>query len=406
MKIDAERLKKRMDIINNIAVTNDKGMMRLALTDADKKARDFLREWMEEAGMKVLIDDIGTMYGYTEGSDTSALPICSGSHLDTQPNGGKYDGTFGVMAALEAVCTLKDNNITTRSPLVVVNWTNEEGARFVPPMLASGVVAGNFEANWVYEIKDKDGVSFINELNRIGYLGKKENRLEKAKFYIEAHIEQGPVLEKEGYSFGIVNAALGITGLDVTVIGEADHAGPTPMKLRKDSLMVASEAMLKVKEFVANYGDPAVATMGTISVYPSSKNIIPGETRFSIDMRYDSSEGLTELENKIREIIEEVCKKQGVKCEIERYWRAEPVNFDNRVIEAIKISSQKLGLPQKVLTSGAGHDAVFINRIIPTGMLFVPSIGGKSHCPQEDTNWEDIVTGVKVLAQTIIELDK
>lgn len=406
MQINSKRLKERMNAINSIAVTEDGGMMRLALSDADKKARDLLKSWMEEAGMKIRIDDMGTMYGYTIGNDSTALPICTGSHMDTQPNGGKYDGFFGVMAALEAVCTLKDNGIITKSPLVVINWTNEEGARFVPPMLASGVVAGKFEAEWVYNIKDKDGIRFFDELKRIGYLGEKENRLQQAKAYVEAHIEQGPVLEAEGYQLGVVNACLGITGLDVTIIGEADHAGPTPMTMRKDALMVAAEAMLKVEEHVKTYGDPTVATMGMISVLPASKNIIPGEAYFSIDMRDDKPESLTSLEEETRQIIEKVCEERGVKAKIERYWRADPVYFDKKVVDAVAKAVEKVGVSSRYITSGAGHDAVFISQVIPTGMIFVPSIAGKSHCPQEETKWEDIVKGTEVLVETLLELDK
>jgi len=406
MKINSSRLKDRLDAINSVAVTDQGGMMRLALSDADRAARDLLSKWMAEAGMEVRVDDMGTMYGWLAGSDPDALPICSGSHMDTQPNGGRYDGLYGVMAALEAICSIRDQGISTKSPLVAINWTNEEGARFVPPMLASGVVAGIFEKDWVYDIRDKDGMRFYDELTRIGYLGERGNRLENAKAYLEAHIEQGPVLDAEGFSFGIVRAALGITGLDVTIKGEANHAGSTPMGMRKDAMMAAAEAMLKIRDFVNEYSDPAVATMGTVSILPSSKNIIPGEARFSIDMRYDDPEGLTEIEMRSRSIIEEICQSMDVAFSIERYWRAEPVHFDKKIVEAIAASARKLGLAQRYLTSGAGHDAVFISSIIPTGMLFVPSIGGKSHCPQEDTRFEDLVLGTEVLAETMLEIDR
>lgn len=406
MKINSERLKRRMNEINSIAVTKEGGMMRLALSDADKEARDLLKQWMEEAEMEVRIDDMGSMYGWLKGADENSLPICFGSHMDTQPNGGKYDGFFGVMAGLEAICTLRDNNIQTKGPLVVINWTNEEGARFTPPMLASGVVAGKFEGEWVHNKKDVEGVSFLEELKRINYLGDKENRLTNGKAYIEAHIEQGPVLESEGCSLGVVNAVLGITGVDVTINGEADHAGPTPMAMRKDALMIAAEAMLEIKKYVTNYGDPAVATMGTISVSPSSKNIIPNVAKFSVDMRYHTPEGLTDLEKAVIDIVEKVCKKNKTTGEVKRYWRAEPVRFDETVVKAVTNAVGKSGFSSKVLTSGAGHDAVFISSMMPTGMVFVPSIGGKSHCPYEDTKWEDLVNGTQVLADVIKELDE
>jgi N-carbamoyl-L-amino-acid hydrolase len=405
VQINSQRMKKRMDAINSIAVTADGGMMRLTLSDADKTARDLLKNWMEQEEMEVQVDDMGTMYGYMAGSDQNALPICAGSHMDTQPNGGRYDGLFGVMAALEAVCTLKDNGIVTKSPLVVINWTSEEGTRFSPSMLASGVVAGIYETEWSYNRKDIDGISVLDELKRIGYFGKKENRLQRAKYYVEAHIEQGGVLEAEDYELGIVNACLGITGLRINIVGEADHAGPTPMTMRKDSLMAAAEIMLKVRELVLNYGDPAVATIGTISVLPGAQNIIPGETSFTIDIRHDIPEGLTSLEEEIRVVIERTCKEYDLKKKIERYWRADPVYFNKEVIDAVEQAAEKVGVSSRTITSGAGHDAVYISRIIPTGMIFVPSINGKSHCPQEDTKWEDIVKGTEVLVETLLELD-
>jgi N-carbamoyl-L-amino-acid hydrolase len=406
MKINEARLRARMEAITKLAVTEEGGMMRLALSDADKAARDLLKGWMDEAGMNVKVDDLGTMLGFLPGSDPDALPIGMGSHMDTQPNGGKYDGLFGVMAGLEAVCTLVDNGITTKSPLTVIDWTNEEGARFVPPMLASGTVAGNFDVEWVHNRRDKDGLKYVDELKRIGYMGSMSNRFIKAKAYIEPHIEQGPVLDLEGYRVGIVTGALGITGLDVTIKGEANHAGTTPMGNRKDALMTAAEAMLELRKKTIEYGDPAVITMGIISASPASKNIIPGEVYFSIDMRHDNDADLTALEQDAIKIIKNICSKNGMDSVIERYWRADPVHFDERTVTAVETAVNRLNLNARKITSGAGHDAVFISSIIPTGMLFVPSIKGMSHCHQEATRWEDIVTGVEVLAETIVELDK
>ena len=406
MKIDKERLKARMDAINGIAVTEEDGMMRLALSDADKTARDMLCGWMKEAGMEIKVDDMGTIYGTMPGSEPDALPICIGSHMDTQPNGGRYDGFFGVMAALEAVCTLKDNGIVTKSPLTVIDWTNEEGARFVPPMLASGVAAGLFEGEWVLDKLDKDGLRYGDELERIGYAGAAENRLQAVKYYLEPHIEQGPVLDAEGYEFGIVTGALGITGLDVTIRGEANHAGTTPMSHRKDALTAAAEAILKIRRLTLEFGEPAVITVGIINALPASKNIVPGEVYFSVDMRYHTDEGLTELERRVRETIAAVCAECGTEAQIERYWRADPVSFNETVVAAVEETAQEMSLKAKRIISGAGHDAVFISEVFPTGMLFVPSIGGMSHCPQENTKWEDIVTGAEAVTEIILKLDE
>ncbi len=406
MRINEERLRSRMDAINSIAVTEEGGIMRLALTDADKKGRDLLVKWIKEAGMEVKIDDLGTIIGYLPGTDKNALPIGIGSHMDTQPNGGKYDGLYGVMCGLEAICTLIDKGIGTKSPLAIIDWTNEEGARFVPPMLASGVVAGNFTLEEVHQKVDKDGINFKDELKRIGYIGSKGNRFSKAKAYLEPHIEQGPVLDQEGYELGIVTGALGITGLDVTIFGEANHAGTTPMGNRKDALVTAAKIILGLRNKALEYKDPAVITMGIITAFPETKNIIPGEVYFSIDMRHDNDDALTAMEQDCKNIIQRICNGDGLTSNIERYWKADPVHFDKNISNSLEKVADKLGVKAKRITSGAGHDAVFISKIIPTGMLFVPSIKGMSHCPQEETKWRDIVTGTEVLVDWILEIDK
>lgn len=406
MGINEERLRSRMDAINSIAVTEEGGIMRLALTDADKKGRDLLVKWIKEAGMEVKIDDLGTIIGYLPGTDKNALPIGIGSHMDTQPNGGKYDGLYGVMCGLEAICTLIDKGIGTKSPLAIIDWTNEEGARFVPPMLASGVVAGNFTLEEVHQKVDKDGINFKDELKRIGYIGSKGNRFSKAKAYLEPHIEQGPVLDQEGYELGIVTGALGITGLDVTIFGEANHAGTTPMGNRKDALVTAAKIILGLRNKALEYKDPAVITMGIITAFPETKNIIPGEVYFSIDMRHDNDDALTAMEQDCKNIIQRICNGDGLTSNIERYWKADPVHFDKNISNSLEKVADKLGVKAKRITSGAGHDAVFISKIIPTGMLFVPSIKGMSHCPQEETKWRDIVTGTEVLVDWILEIDK
>lgn len=406
MKVNESRLKERFDAMNTIAVTQEGGMMRLALTEADKKGRDNLKKWMEDAGMEVKVDDLGTMYGILPGEDPDALPICIGSHGDTQPNGGKYDGLYGVMAGLESICMLNDQGIRTKSPLMLINWTNEEGARFVPPMLASGAVAGKFQTSWVHDIEDTDGIKYLEALKSIGYYGEEKNRLKDAKAYIEPHIEQGPVLDEKGLSIGIVKGALGITGLDVTIMGEANHAGTTPMAYRKDALMIASEIMLKLRDKILEYKDPAVITMGIIHAKPASKNIVPGEVYFSIDMRHDNNDDLNRMESDVKELIYATAKECSGDAVIERYWKADPVHFHPLVVDAVENAAKKRNLKAMEITSGAGHDAVFIADIIPTGMIFVPSIKGMSHCPQEDTKWSDLVAGVEVLTDVILEIDE
>ena len=406
MKINEKRLEERMNRINSIAVTAESGMMRLALTDADKEARDLIVSWLEEAGMEVKIDDMGSVYGILKGSNPDAKPICVGSHADTQPNGGKYDGLFGVMAGLEAIISIKESGKRFESSLILVDWTNEEGARFVPPMLASGVVSGKFDSQWVYDKEDVDGIRYEDELIRIGYKGQKENRLKDIKAYFEPHIEQGPVLDAEGKNFGVVTGALGITGLDVTIKGEANHAGTTPMGHRKDPAAAAAEAISAIRQNCIDFGDPAVLTVGVINARPASKNIVPGEVYFSVDLRYHTDEGMTELEDQTKQIIMEICSKYIVSVDIERYWRADPASFNESIISCVEDAARENNMNYIRIISGAGHDAVFINEVMPTGMLFVPSIKGMSHCPQEDTRWEDIVKGVEITADVLFKLDK
>lgn len=406
MKINEKRLEERMNRINSIAVTAESGMMRLALTDADKEARDLIVSWLEEAGMEVKIDDMGSVYGILKGTNPDAKPICVGSHADTQPNGGKYDGLFGVMAGLEAIISIKESGKRVESSLILVDWTNEEGARFVPPMLASGVVSGKFDSQWVYDKEDVDGIRYENELIRIGYKGQKENRLKDIKAYFEPHIEQGPVLDAEGKNFGVVTGALGITGLDVTIKGEANHAGTTPMSHRKDPAAAAAEAISAIRQNCIDFGDPAVLTVGVINARPASKNIVPGEVYFSVDLRYHTDEGMTKLEEQTKQIIMEICSKYIVSVDIARYWRADPASFNESIISCVEDAARENNMNYIRIISGAGHDAVFINEVMPTGMLFVPSIKGMSHCPQEDTRWEDIVKGVEITADVLLKLDK
>ena len=406
MKINEQRLKERFDRINGLAVTDEGGKMRLALNDADKEGRDLLVSWFEEAGMEVTVDDMGSIYGRLPGSDPGALPIALGSHMDTQPNGGPYDGLFGVMAGLEAIVSIKESGADIKSDLVLVDWTNEEGARFVPPMLASGVISGQFTREWVYDLKDVDGIRYEDELERTGYKGDEKNRLGDVKAYLEPHIEQGPVLDAEGHQIGIVTGALGITGLDVTIRGEANHAGTTPMAMRKDALAAASDAILKIQANCVEFGEPAVLTNGIINAQPASKNIIPGEVYFSVDLRYHTDEGMAELEKQTIAIIEETCKAYGATVDIRQYWRAKPAQFHETIVGCVEEAANEAGLDAIRIISGAGHDAVFINEVQPVGMIFVPSIKGMSHCPQEDTKWEDIVAGTELTADTILKLDK
>ena len=273
-------------------------------------------------------------------------------------------------------------------------------------MLASGVNAGVFDPQWVYDREDTEGVRYEDELKRIGYQGEKENRLTKAKAYLEPHIEQGPVLDAKGLSCGIVTGALGITGLDITISGEANHAGTTPMSHRKDALVAAAEAISRIRKNCIDFGEPAVITNGIINAQPASKNIVPGTVYFSIDLRYHTDEGMAELEQQTKDIIQKTCDEFGVSVQIEQYWRAKPAVFNETIVGCVEEAANEKNLPAMRIISGAGHDAVFISEIIPTGMIFVPSIKGMSHCPQENTKWEDLVAGTELTADVLVKLDK
>jgi N-carbamoyl-L-amino-acid hydrolase len=273
-------------------------------------------------------------------------------------------------------------------------------------MLASGVISGQFDSQWVYDREDMDGIRYEDELIRIGYKGDKENRLSGIKSYLEPHIEQGPVLDAAGKNMGIVTGALGITGLDVTIKGEANHAGTTPMSHRKDALCAAADVILKIRGNCIAFGEPAVITNGIIHALPASKNIVPGEVYFSVDLRYHTDDGMAELERQTIEIIRKTCEEHGVEVEIERYWRAKPAKFNDMIVDCVAEAAKENDMDAVKIISGAGHDAVFINDVFPTGMIFVPSIKGMSHCPQENTKWEDVVKGTEVTADVILKLDK
>jgi len=404
MLINVDRFKKTMEQVNEIAVTSEGGVNRLALTDEDLQARQLLKAWMDEEDMAFRFDDAGNMYGTLEGSDPDQPSVCVGSHLDTQPNGGKYDGALGVLSGLEVIRTIRENNITTRRSIELINWTNEEGARFEPPLIGSGLVAGIFEKDWVHNLQDRNGIRFKDELVRIGYLGDESNRLNNAHAYLEMHIEQGPVLEKEGFPTGLVTGILGIKWFDITITGQADHAGPSPMSSRCDALMSTANILMKLKEHILNYGDPIVVTVGQISASPGTTNIIPGQVKFTVDLRHYTEKGLENLEKEMIEIIDAVCSKEGTSYEIAKLWSNPPTKFDDNIINTVEEAFKESNVPVFKITSGAGHDAKYISDIIPTGMLFVKSIGGKSHCPEEHSTYEDMGQAIQVLLSSVLKL--
>ncbi len=402
-EINAERLHASIAQYASIGGTPNHGVTRLALSDEDKLARDLLCADLRALGLQPRVDDLGTISAIRSGSH-SVAPILVGSHLDTVIKGGRYDGALGVLGALEVLRTLDDLGIETNLPVALVNWTNEEGVRFEPAMTCSGVAAGRFTAEYVYGRTDRNGVSFGAELDRIGYRGNESNRPLPISAYLELHIEQGPVLESRNAPVGVVGGIVGITWSEVTIIGQADHAGPSPMSIRRDALSAAAEIILGVEQIALNRDDTAVATVGRLVAEPNVINTIPGVVRFSVDFRHQDPAILDAQVSALEQLVQSVASRRGVQATVERFWTSEPTPFAPNVIEAVSASMEELGLGSASLWSGAGHDAKYIADIAPSGMIFVRSQNGLSHCEEEYSTPEDIEAGVNVLLRSVIKL--
>lgn len=403
IQIDGERLNATLQELATIGATPGGGVTRLTLSDEDKAARELLAKWMSEAGLDLRIDDLGNMSGVRPGTE-DAPPVYMGSHIDTVVRGGRYDGALGVMGALEVIRTLNDHGIKTRLPVGIVNWTNEEGVRFEPATLASGVIAGAFTRDYAYGIVDRNGAIFGDELERIGYKGSETERPLPASAYLELHIEQGPVLEAAGKPVGVVGGIVGIVWNEVVVTGQSDHAGPSPMPLRKDALMAASTMISSIERLALDRDDVAVATVGRIKVEPDTINTIPGRAVFSVDFRHPDGETIDDLSRELVRLGETVARNRGVNVTVERIWTSDPTPFDAAVIDAIRAGCERLRLPYDELWSGAGHDAKHLADLVPSGMIFVRSQGGVSHAEIEHSTPEDITAGGNVLLQAALQL--
>lgn len=396
MRVDGARLNARLQELARIGATAGGGVTRLAASDEDKAGRDQLHAWMAAAGLDVRIDDFGNMTGIRAGS-ADAPPVLLGSHCDTVVRGGRYDGALGVLGALEVLETLNDHGVATTKPVAVVNWTNEEGVRFEPAMQCSGVLAGRFTQDEVYGRTDRAGLRFVDELTRIGYLGDAANRPLPASAYLELHIEQGPVLEAEGLPVGIVGGIVGITWIEVTMTGQSDHAGPSPMHLRRDALVAAAKVIAGVERIATERDDIAVSTVGRLTLEPNIINTIPGKVTFSVDFRHPDPAVLEGQVARLSELVEAVSAETGVRGEVRRFWTSEPTPFDPAVVGAVERAVRELGLPKRTLWSGAGHDAKYLADVCPSAMIFVRSRGGLSHCEQEHSDPDDIEAGANTL---------
>lgn len=404
-RIDADRLNGSLAALAEIGATPGGGVTRLACSDEDRAGRDQIRRWLEEAGLAVRVDDVGNMTGLRAGT-TDEPPVLLASHADSVVRGGRYDGALGVLAALEVVRALNDAGVRTRRPVAVVNWTNEEGVRFEPAMQGSGAVVGRFGKAEVYDRRDRAGLRFEDELRRIGYLGEEGNRplAGGAAAYLELHIEQGPVLEAEGIPVGIVGGIVGITWIEVTLEGQADHAGPSPMRLRRDALAATARIVSGVERIALERDDVAVATVGRLSVEPNIINTIPGKVTFSVDFRHPDAAILEGQVERLRALVAEVETATGVRATVERFWTSEPTPFAPAVVSAVTEAVRALGLPARTLWSGAGHDAKYAAEACPAGMIFVRSRGGLSHCEAEYSAPEDIAAGANVLLNAALTL--
>jgi beta-ureidopropionase / N-carbamoyl-L-amino-acid hydrolase len=405
LQIDARRLWNTLMETAQIGATAKGGICRLTLTDLDRQVRDWLKAQCEALGCTVTVDEVGNMFARRPGKDPQLPPIAMGSHLDTQPTGGKFDGPLGVLAALEALRTLHDNDRTTNAPIELVNWTNEEGARFAPAMLASGVFAGVFTADYAYARTDRDGKSFGEELKRIGYRGAEKAGARKFSAMFELHIEQGPVLEHEGRMIGIVQGAQGVRWYDITVSGEEAHAGAMPMKLRKNALVGAARLIERVDTIARDIPD-AVGTVGLIESNPNSRNVIPGEVFLTVDFRHPSERVLDVVEAQLVVALAEIRHTLQLTCRENRIWASPPVHFSPDLIDCVGVAVETAGFSSRDIVSGAGHDSVYIARVAPTTMIFVPSRGGISHNEAEWTSQEQCAAGAQVLLNAVLEYDR
>ncbi|MDR6766658.1 N-carbamoyl-L-amino-acid hydrolase [Acidovorax delafieldii] len=403
LRINGQRLWDSLMELAQIGATPKGGVCRLTLTDLDKQGRDLVTRWAREAGMTVTIDKIGNGFMRRPGRNNSLPPIMTGSHIDTQPTGGKFDGNYGVLAGIEVVRTLNDHGIETEAPIEVAFWTNEEGSRFVPVMMGSGVFAKAFTLEHAYAATDTEGKTVKGELERIGYIGDQEPGDHPIGAYFETHIEQGPVLEDNEKTIGVVSGVLGIRWFDCTVTGMEAHAGPTPMALRKDAMLAATRIMQDVVAAAHRHPPHGRGTVGMVQVFPNSRNVIPGRVKFSIDLRNSTDALVDAMAAEVKAFADQVAKEHGVQVHIEMVSSYPAQLFQPECVEAVGRAAAKLGYSHMPAVSGAGHDAVYMAKLAPSGMIFIPCKDGISHNEIEDAKPEHIEAGCNVLLHAMLE---
>jgi len=403
LRVNGKRLRAALEEMAKIGATAGGGVQRLALSDEDKQARDLFIKWLNEIGLEVMIDEMGNIFGKRAGKGKGLSPVMSGSHIDSQPKGGRFDGILGVMGVLEVVRTLNDHGIETERPITIVDWTNEEGTRFSPAMAGSGVWTAKLDRDWVYGRADIHGKTFGQELERIGYKGKLRAKQWPVHAYYEYHIEQGPVLEREGKLIGAPKGIVCLHWYDIYVEGTANQVGPTPMEGRSDALCAAAEMILKVNELPAKVGGNMVATVGEIHNFPNSRNIIPDRVHFTVDIRSWDDELVTRAWEDLKLDFGTIAARRECPLCIEETWRVGHTPFEERLVKRVLGIAGQLGYSSHYMVSGAGHDASYMSQVAPTAMVFVPSIGGRSHVEVENTKWEDCEAGANVLLHCILQ---
>ena len=403
VRINGQRLRQSLETMAQIGGTPGGGVTRLALSDEDKQARELFLSWLKEMELEITVDQMGNIFGKRPGKNNDLAPVMTGSHIDSQPKGGRFDGILGVMGALETMRTIHENKIETERPVVIVDWTNEEGTRFAPAMVASGVWAGALDLDWAYARTDVNGKTQGDELDRIGFKGQAPCQTFPVHAYYEYHIEQGPILEKVGKTIGAPKGILCLHWYDIRLKGTANQVGPTPMEGRNDALACAAEMITAVNRLPQKMGGNMVATVGEIHNYPNSRNIVPDGVHFTVDIRSWDDDLAARAWDVLTKQFEVIAESWGCPIEQEITWRVEHSPFNEKLHERVVESAEELGYSVNRMVSGAGHDASYVNQVAPTAMIFVPSIGGRSHVEVERTTWEDCEAGGNVLFQCVMK---
>ena len=406
LTINPQRLWDTLMDTAQIGGTQKGGICRLTLTDLDRQVRDWFKAQVEALGCTVTVDEVGNMFALKPGKRADLAPIAIGSHLDTQPTGGKFDGVLGVLGGLETLRTLHDLGYETNAPLMLVNWTNEEGSRFAPAMLGSGVYAGVFDRAYADSREDRQGVTFKDAIDGIGYRGEAKAGDVKFGAMFELHIEQGPILEAEERTIGVVQGVQGMRWYEIELTGREAHTGSTPMHLRKNALVGAARLVERVDQIALEHAPSAVGTVGLIEAKPNSRNVIPGHVFFTVDFRHPEDAVLDEMERKLMAAVPEVAAGIGLEHQVRKVWDSPAVKFDPDCIAAVRKGTEKAGLPSRDMVSGAGHDAAYVARVAPTTMIFVPCAGGLSHNEAESTSFDECAAGTQVLLNAVLEYDQ